>query len=133
MKAGSIGTAGGAISPGQAPILGGALQRPLLLTPQLAAGIAVGGVGAVDELLSKNLLALLVHAVLGAWQLLRQRHGALWDVEQAVPCGYSTKQVRVRPIISAFVETVETRHSDNRKYAACGMTTVGKYSVQAVS
>lgn len=69
MKAASIGTAGGAISPGQA-LLGRAFQRPLLLTPQLAADIAVGGVGAVDELLSKNLLALLVHTVLGAWQLL---------------------------------------------------------------
>lgn len=69
MEAGPVEVTRGAVSPGQAAVLGGALLRPILLTPQLAASIRVGGVGAMDELLSKHLLALLVQAVLGAWQL----------------------------------------------------------------
>lgn len=70
MKAGAIEAARGAVSPGQAAIFGGALWSPILSTPKLAADIAVRGVGTVDEILSKRLLALLVKTVLGAWKLL---------------------------------------------------------------
>lgn len=69
VEASPVGTTRSAVSPGQAAVPSGALWCPVLLTPQLAANITVGGVGAVDKLLSKNLLALLVQAVLGAWQL----------------------------------------------------------------
>lgn len=41
VEAGPVGAAGGAISPGQAAVLGGALRCPILLTPQLAANITV--------------------------------------------------------------------------------------------
>lgn len=87
MEACPVWAAGGAIGPGQAAVLGGALLCPVLLTPQLTADIAVRDVGAKDELLSKNLLALLVKAVLCAWQLPRQGQGTLRDIQQTVPCG----------------------------------------------
>lgn len=91
MKAGSIGATRGAICPGQATVPGGAVWLALLATPQLAANITVGGVGAVDELLSKDLLALSVQAVRGARQLPREGHGLLWGIQQAVPWDLDTK------------------------------------------
>lgn len=93
METGAVEATRRAVCPGQAAVFGGALWRPVLLTPKLAADVTVRRVGAVDEVLPEDLLALLVQAVLGAWQGFGQRHGTLWvwDVQQAVPCGDSTE------------------------------------------
>lgn len=68
-EAGAVEAAGRAVGPRQAAVPGGALRRAVLLAPQLAAGVAVRGDGALDEVLSEHLLALLVQAVPGARRL----------------------------------------------------------------
>ena len=85
IKTGPVGAAaGGAVGPGQAAVLGGAVLFSLLVAPELSAGVAVGRVGAAEELLSKDLLALAVQAVRDARQLSGQRQGCLWGILQAV-------------------------------------------------
>lgn len=55
-----VETTRGAVSPGQAAILCGALGCSILLAPELAANITLCCVGTMVEFLSKNLLALMV-------------------------------------------------------------------------
>lgn len=79
--------AGGAIGPGQAAVLGVAQRLPSAHpAPQLGADVLLRGVGAVLEVLAKDLLALLVQAVEGslAGQLGGQGEGFGRGVEQAV-------------------------------------------------
>ena len=83
MKTCSVG-AGGAVGPGQAAVLGGAVVAALLVAPELGAGLAVRRVGAAEELLSEDLLALAVQAEGAAGQPPGQRHGRLRGVQQAV-------------------------------------------------
>lgn len=82
-----LGFAGGSIGPGQAAILGVAEGLPAAgPAPQLGANVLLRGVGAVLEVLAKDLLALLVQAVQGslAGQLGRQGDGLGRGVQQAV-------------------------------------------------
>lgn len=81
------GFAGGAIGPRQAAILGVAEGLPTAPpAPELGTDVLLCGVGAVLEVLAKDLLALLVQAVQGfsARQLSRQGEGLSWNIQQAV-------------------------------------------------
>lgn len=92
MKAGPVEATGSAVSPGKTPVPGEALKRSILLAPQLAAGVVVGVVGTVEEILPKDLLALLVQAVRGPRQLSGEGHGVVRDVQQTVSYGHGQKR-----------------------------------------